>query len=38
VYEWIPTSIVAWTLLVGLVGESVEAGRFQQLAGRLRRP
>lgn len=34
-YEWIPTSIVAATFLVGLVSESVEANRFRRLAGRL---
>lgn len=37
VYEWIPTSIVAGTFLLGLVAESIEAGRLQRLASRVRR-
>lgn len=35
VYEWIPTSIVAGTFLVGLVCEAVEARRFQRVVTRL---
>lgn len=31
VYEWIPTSIVAGTFIVGLVAESAEAHRFRKL-------
>lgn len=37
-YEWIPTSIVAATFLIGLVAESVEAGRLQALTARVRPP
>lgn len=36
VYEWLPTSIVVGTFLLGLVSESVEAGRFRTLTDRLR--
>lgn len=35
VYEWIPTSIVVGTFVIGLVSESVEARRFRGLHARL---
>jgi hypothetical protein len=35
VYEWIPTSIVAGTFLIGVLAESVEARRFAALRARL---
>lgn len=35
VYEWIPTTIVAGTFLVGIVSESLEARRFARLRNRL---
>lgn len=37
VYEWIPTTIVAGTFLIGLVSESIEARRFADLRSRLGR-
>ncbi|MDX1611455.1 MAG: hypothetical protein R3185_03735 [Candidatus Thermoplasmatota archaeon] len=37
VYEWVPTTIVAATFLMGLVSESLEAGRIQRWASRVRR-
>lgn len=37
VYEWIPTSIVAGTFLIGVIAESIEARRFAALRARLSR-
>lgn len=35
VYEWIPTSIVAGTFIIGIVAESIEAHRFAALRAHL---
>lgn len=36
VYEWLPTSIVAGTFLLGLLSEAYESGRLSRWAERRR--